>query len=111
MEFEVRNCLDDAAEQGPRYSDGGRTRETGLCGGLDWRFPMLLTLSVTRGRGERVEKDQHRTTDEGKRERVALICPNICYIPNVLFQIPKGPLRRKRMMRTPGSGAASGLAT
>jgi hypothetical protein len=35
MEFDVRNCLDDAAEHGPRYSDGGRTSETGLWGGLD----------------------------------------------------------------------------
>jgi hypothetical protein len=35
MEFDVRNCLDDAAEHGPRYRDGGRTSETGLWGGLD----------------------------------------------------------------------------
>ena len=30
MEFDVRNCLDDAAEHGPRYREGGRTSETGL---------------------------------------------------------------------------------
>jgi hypothetical protein len=35
MEFDARNCLDDAAEHGPRYRDGGRTSETGLWGGLD----------------------------------------------------------------------------
>ena len=34
MEFDVRNCLDDAAEHGPRYRDGGRTSETGLWGDL-----------------------------------------------------------------------------
>lgn len=35
MEFDARNCLDDAAEHGPRYRDGGRASETGLWGGLD----------------------------------------------------------------------------
>lgn len=34
MEFDVRNCLDDAAEHVPRYRDGGRTSETGLWGDL-----------------------------------------------------------------------------
>jgi hypothetical protein len=35
MEFDVRNCLDDAAEHDPRYRDGGRTSETGVWCGLD----------------------------------------------------------------------------
>ena len=35
MEFDVRYCLQDAAERGPRYRDGGRTSESGLWGGLD----------------------------------------------------------------------------
>ena len=29
IEFRVRNGRDDAAEHGPRYREGGRTRETG----------------------------------------------------------------------------------
>lgn len=45
MEFCVRNSWDEAAEHGPRYEDGGRTRETGSWGALDvW----LLPLSVMR---------------------------------------------------------------
>ncbi len=29
IEFRIRNDRDDAAEHGPRYREGGRTRETG----------------------------------------------------------------------------------
>ena len=38
MEFDVMNCLDDAAEHGPRYSDG-IMNETGLWG---WRCPICV---------------------------------------------------------------------
>ena len=73
MEFEVRNCLDDAAEQGPRYSDGGRTSETGLCGDLDWRFPIIVSDS----RRKTLGKIQPPDGDGGKRKRIVLICTNV----------------------------------
>ena len=41
MEFDVMNCLDDAAEHGPRYSDG-IMNETGLWG---WRCPICVVDS------------------------------------------------------------------
>lgn len=34
MEFDERNCLEDAAERRPRYRDGEGVSETGLWGGL-----------------------------------------------------------------------------
>lgn len=65
MEFDVRNCLDDAAKHGPKYRDGGRTSETGLWGGLDdrcCRFP-IVWLTRTRERHRKIRPDD----EEGER--------------------------------------------
>ena len=43
-EFRVRNGRDEAAEHGPRYKDGGRTKETGSGSALD--FSRLTIVEV-----------------------------------------------------------------